>query len=303
MSHQGSPIPRYASPKPKQHIKNQRHHFAKKDLSSKSHGFSRSHAWMWELDHKESWALKKWCFWNVVLEKTLESPLDCEEIKPVNPKGNQSWIFIGRTDCWSWSSNTLATWCEGLTHEKKPWCWERLKAGGEANRGWDGWMASPTWWTWVWTNSGSWQWTAKPGVLQSMGSQTVGHDWAAELNSPQLECARAGGWEEGPFSIVLFPRLALGSAAEVSPGDRLEMQILSPPQTYRLKLWVLSEPWWFMSKRTFQKHWPRWVVLHWGYTIGSPGECDEILLPGSLPPNWSFWCMLIHTVFKSHLAC
>ena len=85
--------------------------------------------------------------------------------------------------CWSWNSNTLATWCEDLTHLKRPWCWERLRAGGEGDdRGWDGWMASPTWWTWVWVNSGSWWWTGRPGVLQSMGSQRVGHDWANELN-------------------------------------------------------------------------------------------------------------------------
>ena len=76
----------------------QRYYFAIKGPSSQSYGFSSSHLWMWELDHKESWALKKWCFWTVVLEKTLESPLDCKEIKPVYPKGNQSWIFIGRTD-------------------------------------------------------------------------------------------------------------------------------------------------------------------------------------------------------------
>jgi len=73
---------------------------------------------MWELDHKESWALKNWCFWTVVLEKTLESPLDCKEIQPVHPKWNQSWIFIGRKWCWSWNSNTWATWCEELTHLK-----------------------------------------------------------------------------------------------------------------------------------------------------------------------------------------
>ena len=75
-----------------------RHYFANKGLSSQSHGFSSSHVWMWELDHKESWALKNWCFWTVVLEKTLESPLDCKEIQPVNPQGNLSWIFTGRTD-------------------------------------------------------------------------------------------------------------------------------------------------------------------------------------------------------------
>ena len=85
---------------------------------SQSSDFSSSHLWMWELDHKESWALKKWCFWTVVLEKTLESPLDCKEIKPVYPKGNQSWIFIGRTD--AKAPNTLVTWCKEPTHWKRP---------------------------------------------------------------------------------------------------------------------------------------------------------------------------------------
>ena len=83
---------------PRQHIKKQRHYFANKRLSSQSFGFSRSHVCIWELDYKESWAPKNWCFWTVVLEKALESPLDCKEIQPVYPKGNQSWIFIGRTD-------------------------------------------------------------------------------------------------------------------------------------------------------------------------------------------------------------
>ena len=83
---------------PRQHVKKQRHYFADKGLSSQSYGFSSSHVWMWELDHKESWTSKNWCFWTVVLEKTLESPLDCREIKLVSSKGNQSWIFIRRTD-------------------------------------------------------------------------------------------------------------------------------------------------------------------------------------------------------------
>jgi len=84
--------------KPRQHIKKQTHHFANKGPYSQSYGFSSSHVWMWVLDYKESWVPKNWCFWTVVLEKTLESPLDSKEIKPVNPKGNQSWIFIGRND-------------------------------------------------------------------------------------------------------------------------------------------------------------------------------------------------------------
>ena len=85
---------------------------------------------MWELDYKESWAPKNWCFWTVVLEKTLESPLDCKEIKPVHPNGNQSWIFIGKTDAEAETSILWPPW-EELTLWKRPWCWERLKAGGE----------------------------------------------------------------------------------------------------------------------------------------------------------------------------
>ena len=137
---------------------------------------------MWELDHKEGWMPKNWCFWAMVLEKTFESPLNCKEIQPVNPKGNQFGIFIGRTDAEAevpvlWPPN-VKNW----THWKSPWCWERLKVGGELDdRGWDGWMASPTQWTWVWVNSGSRWWTGKPGMLQSMASQRIGHD-SAELN-------------------------------------------------------------------------------------------------------------------------
>ena len=166
---------------PRQHIKKQRHYFAKKGPSSQGYGFSCSHDWMWQLDHKESWVPKNWCFWTVVLEKTLESPLDCKEIKPVNPKGNQSWIFIGRTDAEADAPILWPTWCEELTHLKRPWGWERLKAGGEGDdRGWDGWMASPTRWTWVWVSSGSWWWAGRPGALQSNGvtkSQTQLSEW------------------------------------------------------------------------------------------------------------------------------
>ena len=143
--------------------------------SSQSYGFSISHVWMWELDHKESWALKNWCFWTVLLEKTFESPLDCKEIQPVHPKGNQSWIFIGRAEA--------ETPIFGhLTHWKRPWYRERLKAGDGDDRGWDGWMALLTQRTWDWVNSRSWWWTGRPGVLQSMGLQKVGQAWVTELN-------------------------------------------------------------------------------------------------------------------------
>ena len=118
-----------------------------------------------------------------MLEKTLVSPLDCKEIQPVNPKGNQSWLFIGRTDA---EAETPILWppkCEELTLWKRPWCWEKLKTrwGGD-DRGWDGWMASPTWRTWGWVSSRSWWWTGRPGMLQSMGLQRVGHDWLTKLN-------------------------------------------------------------------------------------------------------------------------
>ena len=137
---------------------------------------------MWDLDYKESWVSKNWCFWTVVMEKTLESPLDCEEIQPVHPKGNEFWVFIGRADAEA-ETTILATWCEEQTHWKRPWCWERLKVGGERdNRGWDGWMASLIQWTWIWVNSGSCWWTRRPRMLLSMGLQRVRHDWATELN-------------------------------------------------------------------------------------------------------------------------
>ena len=138
--------------------------------------------WMWELDHKESWAPKNCCFQMVVLEKTLESPLDCKESQPVYSKGNQSWIFTERTDA---EAETPVLWLldEELTHLKRLWCWEVLKAGEGDDSGWDGWMASLTGWTWVWVVwvcSGSWWWTGRPGVLQSMESQRVTHNWVTE---------------------------------------------------------------------------------------------------------------------------
>ena len=138
---------------------------------------------MWELDCEEGWAPKNWCFWTVVLEETLESPLDFKEIQSVHPKGDQSWIFIGRINAEAETPILLATWCEELTHWKRPWCWEKLKVWGEGDeRGWDGCMVvSPTWWTWAWANCGSGWWTGRPGVLQSMGSHRVRHDWATEL--------------------------------------------------------------------------------------------------------------------------
>ena len=150
-------------------------------------GWWEKNPWWWEkmglalVGYKESWALKNWSFWTMVLVKTLESPLDCKEIQPVNSKGNQPWIFIGRTDAevpklWPPDGKN---WLIGKDHDAgKDWRREEK----ENNRGWDGWMASPTRWTWVWVSSRSLWLTGKPGVLQSMGSQRVGHNWVTELN-------------------------------------------------------------------------------------------------------------------------
>ena len=131
---------------PRQYIKKQRHYFASKGPSSQSYGFSSHHVQMWELDYKEGWESKNWCLWTVVLEKTLESPLDCKEIKPVNPKGNQPWIFIGRTDA---EAEVLVLWPPDAKSQLfgRLWCWERLRARGEGDdREWDAWMASVTQW-------------------------------------------------------------------------------------------------------------------------------------------------------------
>ena len=122
---------------------------------------------LWEVDYKESWEPKNRCCWTVVLEKTLESPLDCKEIRSVHHKGNLSWLFIGRTDAEA-EAPVLWPHVAKMTHWKRLWCWERLKAGGERdNRGWDGWIASLTQWTWVWVGSRRWWWTGRPGMLQS----------------------------------------------------------------------------------------------------------------------------------------
>ena len=139
---------------PRQHIKEQRRYFASKGLSSQSHGFSRSHVWMWELDYKESWVPRNWCFWTVVLEKTLGSPLDCKEIQPVHPKGDQSWIFSRRTDSENETPILGPPDVKNWLIWKDPDAGKDLRAGGEGgDRGWDGWMASPTQWTRVCANS------------------------------------------------------------------------------------------------------------------------------------------------------
>ena len=137
---------------------------------------------MWELDYKESWVLKNWWFWTVVLEKTLKSPLDCKEIQPVHPKGIQSWMFIRRTDAEA-ETPIFGHLIQRTDPFEKTLMLVKIEGGRRrGQRGWDSWMASPTKWTWVWVNSWSWGWTGRPGVLWFMGSQRVRQDWATEQN-------------------------------------------------------------------------------------------------------------------------
>ena len=166
---------------PRQHIKKQRYYFTNKGPSSQSYGFSSSHVWMWKLDYKEIWAPKNWCFWTVVLEKTLESPLDCRRsnhsiLKEISPELSLTWLMLKlKLQYFShlmWRTDSL---------EKTLMLHKIEGRRRRDDRGWDGRIASLTQWTWVRVKSGSWRWTGRPGVLQSMGSQRVGHDWATEL--------------------------------------------------------------------------------------------------------------------------
>ena len=170
---------------PRHHIKKQRHYFANKGPSSQSYGFSSSHVWMWELDCKESWALKNWCFWTVV-QKTLDSPLDSKEIQPVHPKGNQSWLFIGRTDA---EAETLILWPPDAKNRLiwKDW---RQKEKGTIEDEMAGWHHQ--------LNGHESEQALgvgedrEPGVLQSMGPQRGKHNWVSELTDwkDRWKCAR-----------------------------------------------------------------------------------------------------------------
>ena len=153
------------------------------DNTEMYYGFSSSHVWMWELDCEEGCAPKNWCFWTVVLEKSLESPLDCKEIQPVHSEGDQPWNFFGRNDAKAeppvlWPPHAKS-WLIGKDSDAvRDWGQEEKGTTEDEMAGWP----ALTWWTRVWVSSGSWWWTGKPGMLQSMGSQRVRHDWATELN-------------------------------------------------------------------------------------------------------------------------
>ena len=137
---------------------------------------------IYTMDCEEGWAPKNWCFWTVVLEETLESPLDCKEIQPVHSEGDQPWDFFGRDDAKAetpvlWPPHA-ERWLIGKDSDAgRDWGQEEKGTTEDEMAGWQ----SPTWWTWVWVNSRSWWWTGRPGVLRFMGSQRVGHDWVTDL--------------------------------------------------------------------------------------------------------------------------
>ena len=152
----------------------------------------------WTVKKAEHWkidAFELWCWRRLLRVPWTERRSNQSILKEISPGVHwKDW-------CWSWNSNTLVTSCKELSCWKRPWCWEGLGTGGGGeDRGWDGWMASPTQWAWVWVNSGSWWWTGRPGVLGFMGSQRVGHNWATELNwtsfvwGSMLALAQALGW-------------------------------------------------------------------------------------------------------------
>ena len=168
----------------RQHVKKQIYYFANKGPSSQSYGFFISHVWMWELDYKGSWALKNWCFWTVGWGRVLRVPWKARRSnQSILKETSFEYSFEGLM--LKLKLQYLATWCKELTHWKRPW-WERLKVGREGDdREWNNWKASLTWWTWVWASSGSWWWTGRPGVLQSMGSQN-GTQQVTEMNWTEL---------------------------------------------------------------------------------------------------------------------
>ena len=176
----------------------------------------------------ESWPVKKRrapknsCFWTTVLEKTLESPFNCKEIKPVIPKGKWTLNIHWKDWCWSWSSNTLATRCEEPPHWKRSWCWERLRAGGVEgdDRGWDSWMIPPVQRTWTWANSRRWWGTGRPGELQSMGSQRVWHNLVSEQQERKTR-----------FLVCFLQVASWGWSGRVSLSTRLLIWYLFGTQT------------------------------------------------------------------------
>ena len=225
----------------------------------------------------ESWTIKKaepqrsddfelWCWRRVLRVPWTARRYNKSILKEISLEYWEDW-------CWSWNSSTLATWCKGLTHLKRPWCWERFRAGGEGdNRGWDGWMASPTQWTWVWVNSGSWWWTGRPGVLQSMGSQRFQYDWATELNWTELK-HEIGNFYQGAARVALLALLVVGW---IWDGEAWLLQWVMSEDTHgpprRLRWWRTHlqcpkprfDPW--VWKIPWRREWlPTPVFLPWEF--------------------------------------
>ena len=203
--------------KPRQCIKKKRHYFANKNPYGQSYGFSGSHVWMWELDCEEGWVPKNWCFWTVVLEKTLERPLDCKEIQSVNPKGNQPCKFIWRTDAeaavyWPDAKSQLT----GKDDAGKDWRQEEKGMTEDKMVGWHHQLQ----WTWVWASYGRWWRTGKPGMLQCKGSWRVGHDWMTEQQQQ---------WQPGQIRTHESKALAPPGSRWVTSGKPLNG--LSEPQS------------------------------------------------------------------------
>ena len=154
-------------------------------------------------EHQRIYAFELWCWRRFLRVPWTARRANQSILKETSPEYSLERLM------WKLKLQYFSSWCKELTHLKRPWCWGRLKAEEGDNRGWDGWMASLTQWTWVWVNSGNWLWTGRPGVLQSMGSQKVWHDWATELNwshLPAIDCA-ISHFKDAPFVMDCFLRL------------------------------------------------------------------------------------------------
>ena len=213
---------------------------------------------MWELDYKESWAPKNWCFWTVVLQKTLESPLECKEIKPVNPKGNQSWIFIGRTEAEApilWPPD-MKNWLIGKTL-----ILGKIKGGGEGDyRGWDGWMASLTQWTWVWASSGTWWWQGSLACCSPWGRKELNTtEW---LNWTELTESRLAGEKTNLISYVWKSYKDIGPNKEdFIPFKQINNKYVKNWQGRGV--WARGSKWWRHKTCFYSLFGPKLTYLLW----------------------------------------